>query len=33
MPPISRVVVEVQDGPPVEESTELEGERGEVNAA
>lgn len=33
MPPISRVAVEVQDGPPVEESTELEGERGEVNAA
>ncbi len=33
MPPISRGAVEVPAGPSVEESTELEGERGEVNAA
>ncbi len=33
MPPISRGAIDVQDSPPVEESTELEGERDEVSAA
>ena len=33
MPPISRGAIGVQDGPPVEESIELEGKPGEVNAA